>query len=520
MKSKFLAFAAAALMFASCDDINQLDVNLSNVGPTIHKGFSVSPNKKVKFAPGNLQYNYTNKKWQFAEKQYSIVGTDNSTNIQNKTGIIDLFGWGDTGDDSDPKVFKTSNNNSSYTWNDWGTAAAADLGEGWFTLTVDEWKYLFSTRNNAASLFGEATVEGQKGMILLPDEDVWILPTGLTFKPSSYKMSFADNIYDAKQWEAMEAAGAVFLPAAGCRFGTTDVDAVDSYGRYWYSTDAGPSEARYLYFKECYYYYESRFTGRYIGHSVRLASILPKEEPAAPKGFSVSDAKKVKIAKGNLQYNYTDKKWQFAENQYSIVGTDNSTNIQNKTGIIDLFGWGDTGDDSDPKVFKTSINSRDYTWNDWGTAVAADLGEGWFTLTADEWKYLFTTRDYAASLFGLATVTGQKGLIVFPDIDAEILVALMNFKSGSKTSYADNIYDIAKWKVLEAVGAVFLPAAGNRAANTVSNVGVKGGYWSSSEDYANYAHFVSFRDGSIDAAPDGTSRGGGLSVRLAASLSD
>ena len=39
--------------------------------------FSVSPTKKVRFSKGNLQYNTATETWNFAEKQYDIIGKDN-----------------------------------------------------------------------------------------------------------------------------------------------------------------------------------------------------------------------------------------------------------------------------------------------------------------------------------------------------------------------------------------------------------------------------------------------------------
>ena len=251
------------------DDEDQTTINLSKDKP---KGFSVSPTKIVRFSSGNLQYNYTDSKWQFAETQYTIVGDANATNIQNKTGIIDLFGWGDTGDANSPKGFKTSYNYSDYAWSqDWGTAAAADLGTGWYTLSTDEWQYLFYTRTNAASLFGQATVAGQTGLIVLPDEDAWTLPAGLTFNAGSYN-AFADNTYDATQWDQMAAAGAVFLPAAGYRNGTGMYDVGDN-GYYWSSSANFTNGAWVGYFDDGYFYAAGNYN-RDDDQSVRLVASL------------------------------------------------------------------------------------------------------------------------------------------------------------------------------------------------------------------------------------------------------
>ena len=51
---------------------------------------------------------------------------------------------------------------------------------------------------------------------------------------------FSDNTYTEEQWQKMEDAGAVFLPAAGYRTGDDG-----SYGTYWSSTQDGSD--RYTY---------------------------------------------------------------------------------------------------------------------------------------------------------------------------------------------------------------------------------------------------------------------------------
>ena len=42
--------------------------------------FSVAYNKKVAFAPGNLQYVTTSDTWRFADNQYDYIGTRNMVN--------------------------------------------------------------------------------------------------------------------------------------------------------------------------------------------------------------------------------------------------------------------------------------------------------------------------------------------------------------------------------------------------------------------------------------------------------
>ncbi len=227
--------------------------------------FSISATQKVIFAPGNLQYQASTNTWRFADNQYDYIGDANSNISSSYTGWIDLFGWG-TG--NNPTNTSTSYSDYS-TFTDWGKNAIGIYpADFWRTLTKDEWVYVFQTRTNASSLYGFATVNGTIGLILLPDS--WTLPSGLTFNAGT--AAFTNNVYSTKQWSQMESAGAVFLPAAGRRDGTS-VDYVQSGGYYWSSTVIGTYRAYYLYF------YDSRLRpqddyDRYYGLSVRLVQDL------------------------------------------------------------------------------------------------------------------------------------------------------------------------------------------------------------------------------------------------------
>lgn len=205
--------------------------------------FSVSATTKVHFSQGNLQYQASTSTWQFAAHQYDAISGANSNISNTYAGWIDLFGWG-TG--NNPTNASTNSNNYS-TFVDWGVNPIINGGNeanAWRTLTKDEWVYLFCTRTNAATLFGLGSVNGKDGTILLPDN--WTLPAGASFTASTTKglegqdgsyynsngNNFSDNTYTAEQWDVMESAGAVFLPAAGYRNGTA-VKGVGLIGYYW-----------------------------------------------------------------------------------------------------------------------------------------------------------------------------------------------------------------------------------------------------------------------------------------------
>ena len=73
-----------------------------------------------------------------------------------------------------------------------------------------------------------ATVESTTGYIILPDD--WVCPAGLSFVNTT--SSYTVNVYNAASWATMEAAGAVFLPAAGVRVSSSTSD-IGILGNYW-----------------------------------------------------------------------------------------------------------------------------------------------------------------------------------------------------------------------------------------------------------------------------------------------
>ena len=213
--------------------------------------FSVSDIKQVRFSRGNLQYQASTDTWRFAVHQYDYIGADNANISSTYGGWIDLFGWGTSGWNSGAICYQpwsTSTNSSDYfpggdyTNNlygdyanaDWGVYNAISNGGNraglWRTLTTEEWIYLINTRANASSKYGFAVIDGRyKGLIILPD--IWKIPDGLTFVSGDDNQ----NEYTLEQWSQMESAGALFLPAAGIRYGT-GLDVVGHEGRYWSSS--------------------------------------------------------------------------------------------------------------------------------------------------------------------------------------------------------------------------------------------------------------------------------------------
>ena len=195
------------------------------------KAFTVknNPLKKVYFSQGNLQYigSAATPFWKFANYQTDYLNNSNGTTSENADR--DLIGWGDlTG-------YKTSVSDFDYKWTaDWGTKIGN--GSEWRTLTKNEWNTLITREGKC----GKGRVGGcTNGMIILPDE--WALPAGLSFTPGTgSSWSYETNQYTYAQWSLMEAAGAVFLPAAGYRAEGTSVTKINLFGGYWSSDDGGP----------------------------------------------------------------------------------------------------------------------------------------------------------------------------------------------------------------------------------------------------------------------------------------
>lgn len=219
--------------------------------------FSVSDSKKVIFSPGNLQYNGSEStyKWRFAENQYDVIGTWNTSTW------VDLFGWG-TWTGSSPDPTKTSYTNSDYTWDsaDFSQedilADATQRNYDWYTLSKDEWVYVFNTRTvNGGTGAGKsytlkATVGSKMGIVLYPD-------------------NYTGTVYSGSDWASFEAAGCVFLPAAGYRLGTS-VSNVGSLGRYGSSTVNGSYAAYLVYFDSADIFDPQLSGNHYYAGCVRL----------------------------------------------------------------------------------------------------------------------------------------------------------------------------------------------------------------------------------------------------------
>ena len=484
--------------------------------------FAVSADHYVSFAPGNLQYTYSSRKWSFAENQYDTIGNAN-TNGTTLGSVIDMFGWSTS---SSAWGVSTSSNNTDYAGEflDWGAnTIGKDKPNTWRTLTSEEWDYLLNLRPDAANLKGIAQVAGVNGLVLLSDN--WTTPAGLTFKSgfvTAYDESAfaAHQTFTAEQWAQMQEAGAVFLPAVGVRNGAS-IYFLNNYCNYWSATSFGDSYAFYVSAtpNEVYVGNADRNNGQAVRlvkntaaptnatspalPSVPVTDEIPEMLPVAelsseqapvvnnnPTAFSVSATKLIEFAPGNLQYTQSTGKWSFAENQYDTIGNANVVNgaLGDK---IDLFGhssnaiakWG----------VSLSTNDQDYngTYIDWGTLkIGNSAANTWRTLTSEEWDYLLNIRANATMLKGIAQVVGINGVVLLPDNwDASVVGVAFNPGFGLN-DFTINTLDADQWLIMEKAGAVFLPATGMRLGTTLYFHNEYCQYWSATPFNANYAFYI------------------------------
>ena len=265
--------------------------NTGSIG-TIGGKFSVNANgTKVYFSKGNLQYigSANPPYWKFAEYQWECLG-DNGQGSTSHNADRDLFGWGTSGWNNGNVYYQPWNVNNSngtlygpmgeidltgqYAQSDWGVynpiSNGGNVAGQWRTLTTDEWGHLLLLRSTSSGIrYAKANVNNVNGVILLPDD--WNSSIYSLNNTNTSTASYSSNVITASQWSMLENAGAVFLPAAGYRDGTS-VYYVGSSSSYWASTCSGSDKACLLYFADTYLiaYYDRT---RYGGQSVRLVRV-------------------------------------------------------------------------------------------------------------------------------------------------------------------------------------------------------------------------------------------------------
>lgn len=266
--------------------------------------FTITDGNKVCFSRSNLRYKGSGRYWCFSNNQWESYAEEQGNSSENTNR--DLLGWGTSGQNHGAICYQpwsTDVANSKY-WAyghadrnlyggsnginnaDWGYNPIAlggnEENSGWRCLKKSEWQKLMDNCYYAGRLsMGRIAVNNTdvyNGLILLPDD--WVKPAEMSFVPKA--KDWTTNSYSSEEWEVMEAAGAVFLPASGCRVKPADgtqaieVKKYNNQGYYWSSSLNDSQSAHVMTF------YGNIEDGRpqmvtserYVGRSVRLVKDL------------------------------------------------------------------------------------------------------------------------------------------------------------------------------------------------------------------------------------------------------
>lgn len=192
------------------------------------------------------------------------------------------------------------------------------------------------------------------------------------------------------------------------------------------------------------------------------------------------------------------EQWKLTQNQQESFGqTYSAQNLEASEFKVDLFAWSNglvtTTDKKNNIVvlatfgMTTSKADSIYTGDfvDWGTLPIDDYEPNtWRTLTSDEWGYLRWSRPRASKLCGIAQVNGVNGFVFLPDnwknTDEVSFIPGFDVNYGSQYYAVHQEFSAEQWMVMEAAGAVFLPAIGFSDSDmvTVTNPSYFGRYWS------------------------------------------
>ena len=257
-------YLTVGIQVAVTIEINQGEVPIG----AINGKFTINANGgQVYFSQGNLQYigSASTPYWKFADNQWDYLGTTTGQNSNDQNVDRDLFGWGTSGWNNGNVYYQPYDYEHLTDWNaydfgygygptdgnscnydltgsyanaDWGVYNAISNGGNvpgqWRTLTArnyGEWDYVLNRRSTLSGIrYAKARVNNVNGLVLLPD----------SWNASVYELNYSNrgdapyttNEITTEDWATMESVGAVFLPAAGRRYGTS-VDYIGSSGWYW-----------------------------------------------------------------------------------------------------------------------------------------------------------------------------------------------------------------------------------------------------------------------------------------------
>ena len=173
--------------------------------------------------------------------------------------------------------------------------------------------------------YAKAKVNDVGGVILFPDTythpDGVAAPTGVN---ATDEYGWEGNSYTAADWTKMESAGCVFLPAAGCRYGS-EMIGLGSYGYYGSATPDGADYAYRVKFNSGSLE-PANSINRCLGCSVRLVQEATSDEkPAAWDGTITAQlAAKLAYTRGDATDDLTTMTWAVGEHiaiLYKVSGT-------------------------------------------------------------------------------------------------------------------------------------------------------------------------------------------------------
>ncbi len=226
------------------------------------------------------------------------------------------------------------------------------------------------------------------------------------------------------------------------------------------------------------------FSKAQLANGVAVNTVCSLKELVIPEGaipipFEL-EGRLIWFSKGNLQakYNSQTKKyeWGFANSQLDFVGDkpgnttikDDGTN--DNGAVVDLFCWTAKGKYSDGMKqygINKSDTSNDY-YVDFPSDQLSDCGDAyciskgistgtWYTPSADQWRYLIDKNN--GTKYGDVEISSTyRGFVLLPeDYSGTLDLQLLN-----RLSWDD-------WQKMEKAGAVFLPYAGYRKRNYVSD---------------------------------------------------
>lgn len=145
---------------------------------------------------------------------------------------------------------------------------------------------------------------------------------------------------------------------------------------------------------------------------------------------------------------------------------------------VNTYGYGPSFNQTDVNLTGTSAN------HDWAVYNAIQNGGKepglWRTMLLEEWEYILNGRPLAQYLRSQATVCGVHGYILLPDDFTLPQGLTWSYKTNN---WDTNTYNTETWAVMERAGAVFLPAAGQRAGVETQRFNQVGDYWTATYDY-------------------------------------